>query len=142
MRSQTHMAGRPRFARATAPAGEEPSMSTPNSDRPADTEVDQRPTVASVAAVASTTDDLEAAEPTHPDRPVGVNVDTASVGTEPGATEALPEKDQGSEDHGTEDRGADEDFAPDEDMAEEDMAEDSDEALGASQTDAADSRES
>ena len=107
-------------------------MSTPNSDRPADTEVDQRPTVASVAAVASTTEDLEAAEPTHPDRPVGVNVDTASVGTEPGATEALAENH-----HGADEGGADEDFAPD-----EDMAEDSDEALGASQTDAADSRES
>ncbi len=91
-------------------------MSTPNSERPADTEVDQQPTVASVAAVASTTDDLEAAQPSHPDRPVGVNVDTASLGTEAGATE---------------------DLAPD-----EDMAEDSDEALGASQTDAADSRES
>jgi hypothetical protein len=91
-------------------------MSTPNSDRPADTEVDQKPTVASVAAVASTTDDLEAAEPSHPDRPVGVNVDTAALGTEPDATE---------------------DLAPD-----EDMAEDSDEALGASQTDAADSRDS
>ena len=90
-------------------------MSTPNSERPADTQVDQQPTVASVAAVASTTDDLEAAQPSHPDRPVGVNVDTASLGTESDATEAL---------------------APD-----DEEGEDSDEALGASQTDAADSRE-
>ncbi|WP_210481473.1 hypothetical protein [Naasia sp. SYSU D00948] len=87
---------------------------TDSSERPRDTEVPEPPTVASVAAVASTTDDLEAAQPSHPDRPVGVNVDTASLGTEPGATEEL---------------------APDED------GEDSDEALGASQTDAADSRE-
>ena len=90
-------------------------MSTPNSERPADTEVDQQPTVASVAAVASTTDDLEAAQPSHPDRPVGVNVDTASLGTESNATE---------------------DLAPD-----DEVGEDSDEALGAAQTDAADSRE-
>jgi hypothetical protein len=90
-------------------------MSSQDSKRPADTEVDEKPTVASVAAVASTTEDLEAAEPSHPDRPVGVNVDTASLGTDSGATEDLP--------------------------ADEDMAEDSDEALGAAQTDAADSRE-
>ena len=89
-------------------------MSTDNSERPRDTEVDEPPTVASVAAVASTTEDLEAAQPTHPDRPVGVNVDTAARGTEPDATEPL---------------------------ASDDAPEDSDEALGAAQTDAADSRE-
>jgi hypothetical protein len=91
-------------------------MSTPNTDRPADTEVDERPTVASVAAVASTTDDLEAAQPTHPDRPVGVNVDTAAIGTEPGDSE--PELDG--------------DLAIDEDLA------DAEEGLGA-ETDAGDS---
>jgi hypothetical protein len=101
-------------------------MSTPNSERPADTEVDQRPTVASVAAVASTTDDLEAAQPTHPDRPVGVNVDTAGLGTEPGDSEDLP---------------ADETLPVDEELAEghADLADD-EEGLGA-ETDAADSRD-
>ena len=57
------------------------------SERPAHTEVENPPTIASVAAVASTSGDVEAAEPTHPDRPVGRNVDTASAGTEPGANE-------------------------------------------------------
>lgn len=60
------------------------------SERPAHTEVENPPTIASVAAVASTSDDVEAAEPTHPDRPVGRNVDTAAVGTEPGADEIAP----------------------------------------------------
>jgi hypothetical protein len=91
-------------------------MSTPNTDRPADTEVDERPTVASVAAVASTTDDLEAAQPTHPDRPVGVNVDTAAIGTEPGDSEPA----------------LDGDLAIDDDLA------DAEEGLGA-ETDAGDS---
>ena len=63
---------------------------TSDSGKPEHTDVETPPTVASVAAVASTTDDLEAAEPTHPDRPVGVNVDTAALGTEPGATEGAP----------------------------------------------------
>lgn len=89
-------------------------MNADSSERPRDTEVDQPPTVASVAAVASTTDDLEAAQPTHPDRQVGVNVDTASLGTEPDATEQL---------------------VPDAEPA------DSDDALDASRTDAADSRD-
>jgi hypothetical protein len=48
--------------------------------RPEHTEVEKAPTVASVATVASTSGDVEAAEPSHPDRPVGVNVDTAAVG--------------------------------------------------------------
>lgn len=60
---------------------------TAHEGRPENTEVAEHPTVASVAAVASTTDDVEAAEPTHPDRPVGVNLDTASIGTEEDATE-------------------------------------------------------
>lgn len=56
-------------------------------EHPEHTDVAQAPTVASVAAVVSTTEDLEAAQPSHPDRPVGVNVDTASLGTEPDANE-------------------------------------------------------
>lgn len=50
--------------------------------RPEHTDVEQAPTVASVATVASTSGDVEAAEPSHPDRPVGVNVDTAGVGVD------------------------------------------------------------
>lgn len=57
--------------------------------KPRHTEVHDTPTVASVATVASTSGDVEAAEPSHPDRPVGVDVDTASIGTEPGATEGV-----------------------------------------------------
>jgi len=62
-----------------------------------DPEIGSRPTVASVAAVASTSDDVEAAEPTHPDRPVGVDIDTAAIGTEPGATEGVDESESGAE---------------------------------------------
>ncbi|BDI22479.1 hypothetical protein L3i23_12550 [Herbiconiux sp. L3-i23] len=64
-----------------------PMSTSAHDGRPEHTEVASPPTVASVAAVASTTEDVEAAEPTHPDRPVGVNVDTAALGTEPGASE-------------------------------------------------------
>jgi hypothetical protein len=94
-------------------------MSDSNRDQPDGS--GRRPTVASLATVTSTSDDLEAARPSHPDRPVGVNVDTADLGTDPGDSEEQ----------------SDADLAPDEQPA----GEDSDEALGAAQTDAADSRE-
>jgi hypothetical protein len=80
-------------------------MTTNEHERPEHTEVADRPTVASVAAVVSTTEDLEAAEPSHPDRPVGVNVDTAALGVEPGANE--PEV--AEEDTDTDDADADAD---------------------------------
>ncbi|HEY8588249.1 MAG TPA: hypothetical protein VIL55_01735 [Naasia sp.] len=63
-------------------------MSTTDSNEQPDTDLPQdRPTVASVATVASTSADVEAANPTHPDRPVGVNVDTAGLGTSAGDTD-------------------------------------------------------
>jgi hypothetical protein len=97
-------------------------MSTPNTDQPADADQqDARPTVASLATVASTTDDLESESPTHPDRPVGVNVDTAAAGTEPGDTETLDE----AKEH----------------LAQADGLGGDSEALGGEQTDAADSRD-
>lgn len=61
--------------------------------RPDNTEVDRAPTVASVAAVASTSGDVEAAEPSHPDRPVGVNVDTAAVGLDEEQLDEVPSAD-------------------------------------------------
>lgn len=64
-----------------------------DSPRPEHTDVEQAPTVASVATVASTSGDVEAAEPSHPDRPVGVNVDTASVGLDDEDIDDLPATD-------------------------------------------------
>ncbi|MCU1438505.1 MAG: hypothetical protein JWP66_1592 [Naasia sp.] len=90
-------------------------MNLSDTDSSADQPESERPTVASMATVASTSDDVEAANPTHPDRPVGVNVDTADIGT------AVSDSEDAAAAQG--------------------MAADDEEALGAAQTDAAASRD-